>query len=1086
MRNVYFFLLIAIPIWLGAGQQVFSQTDNSIRGTVRDVTNNEVLTGVSIMVQGDTRATQTDENGNFRIDLPNGKESVTLVFRYVGYQSVEQTASKGQQIDVSLQPEDNMLEEVVTIGYGTIARKDLAGAVSSIKGSELAQAPVVNVAEALTGRLPGVQVTSVDGSPGAEIVIRIRGGGSITQDNSPLYIVDGFIVDNINDIAVSDIESIDVLKDASSTAIYGSRGANGVIIVTTKSPKAGRTNINYNNFFQSKYMPKELDVLSPYEFALLHYEYGVIRGTTSGEYTNFKKFFGEYDDLELYKYQAGTNWQRELFGGAIRSAQHNLSMSGGTEKTKLSFNGTYNDDDGLLLNSGQKRFYFNFKLNHEIAKNLKVDLAARYTNNIIDGAGTSGSSSMRISDGVQTRPINGLADQIIIDPEDAINGDDDYDSFIRGMINPRDLVQQDYRQRFNRDFALGAILTWNATDRLTLKTELATTLKSAGGERYWGPLTSVSRNEGLNLPVAELTSGKFDVYRWVNTANYRVFTSDQHNLSVLLGHELSTTSGSTVLNRAKYFDANMTPESVFANMALGTSERLETRELRGEDFVSFFGRVNYSFKDRYLLYLTLRADGSSKFAPKERWGYFPAASAAWKVSEEDFMQDVDFVSDLKLRLSYGEAGNNRIANDSWRFLFGPSQNRGYGAGDINQTYFNIINSSLPNPNLKWETTISRNLGLDFGLFNNRVYATIDVYRNTTKDLIINNDIPAHTGFPRQLINLGKTSNQGFEIGINAPIIRKADYSLSATFNIGRNIPKIDKLDGNDTRFFQSNWAGTDLKTQDDFLLETGGTIGQMYGYVADGFYTADDFESYNPTTRVYVLKEGIPAAAILGGAIGVRPGTMKLKDLNGDGLITADGDRRVIGNAIAKHSGGFGFNGRIKNFDISAFFNWVYGNDIYNTGNIQFNMLYRSTFGNIFDRMNSDNRFKYINEEGQLVTELADLAELNKNATIWSPFSMGSASPVFTTDAVEDGSFLRLSLVTVGYTLPQHLTRRVGISSLRVFGTVYNVFTWTNYSGYDPEVSTTRSSAYAALTPGVDFSAYPKSRTLTFGLNVNF
>ncbi|MFD1769227.1 SusC/RagA family TonB-linked outer membrane protein [Sphingobacterium suaedae] len=1042
------------------------------------------MPGVTVKIKGRPLQTSTDAAGKYTIEAASAQD--TLVFSSIGYIAAEKVAAGQDNLIVTLQEDAAGLEEVVVIGYGTVSRKDLAGAVSSIKGKELEKAPVVNVAEALTGRLPGVQVTTVDGAPGAEIVIRVRGGGSITQDNAPLYIVDGFIVDNINDISATDIESIDVLKDASSTAIYGSKGANGVVIVTTKSPKAGKTSVNYNNFFQSKYMPKELGVLSPYEFALLHYEHGLVRGTTSSEYTNFKKFFGEYDDLELYKYQAGTNWQQELFGGAIRSSQHNLSISGGTEKTKLGFNTTYNDDEGLMLNSGQKRYYFNFKLNHELYKNLKLDLSARYTNNVIDGAGTSGSSSVRISDGIQTRPINGLVDYMVIDPVEIIDGEDDYDNFLRSLINPIELTKQDYRQRKTRDFSLGAALNYTPWKKLNIRSEAAVTLRNGNAKRYWGPLTGESRNVGLNLPLGQLEQTESDRYRFVNTANYKVIKNDKHDLNALLGHEISFTTGRNSLNRAKYFDENVTPEVMFANLALGTPERMETYEVRGEDFVSFFGRLNYSFLDRYVIYGTLRADGSSKFAPTKRWGYFPSASFAWKIKEESFMRDVSFVNDLKLRVSYGEAGNNRIANDAWRFLFGPSQNRPYGAGDINQTYYNILNTSLPNPNLRWETTVSRNLGLDFSLFNNKLSAIIDVYKNTTKDLIIDNEIPPHSGFTKQLINLGETSNQGFEIGLTAPIIEKADYGLTLSFNIGRNIPKIEKLDGNNQRILQSNWAGTDLKTQDDFLFNVGETIGQVYGYEADGFYTVDDFASYNGGSS-YTLKDGIASSqGILGGTIGIRPGTMKLKDLNGDGQITADGDRRVIGNTLPKHSGGFGFNARYKNFDLSTFFNWVYGNDIYNSGRIQYNMLYRTTFGNISDRMNSDDRFKYVDDAGQLVTELDQLAELNKDAKIWSPFSMGTASPVLTTDAIEDGSFLRLSLVTLGYTLPKHITSKIGISSLRVFGTVYNAFVWSSYSGYDPEVSTTRSSAYAALTPGVDYSAYPKSRTFTFGLNINF
>ncbi|MFV0607009.1 MAG: SusC/RagA family TonB-linked outer membrane protein [Niabella sp.] len=1054
-----------------------------VKGPVIDDSRTPVI-GATVSLEGSSTATQTAMNGEYTISIPSSG-SPKLIFSAIGYKT-QTIAVTGDVMDVALDKNIVAGDEVVVIGYGTVSRKSLAGAVSSIKGKELEKAPVVNVAEALTGRLPGVNVTTVDGAPGAEIVIRVRGGGSITQDNSPLYIVDGFIVDNLNDITSSDIESIDVLKDASATAIYGSRGANGVVIVTTKKPKAGKTTVNYNAFFQSKYMPKEIKVLSPYEFALLHYEYGLVRGTTSSEYTNFKKFFGAYDDLELYKYQAGTNWQDELFGGAIKSYQHNLSVSGGSEKTKFSFGATYNNDEGLMLNSGQKRLYFNFKLNHELYKNLRLDLSVRFTNNVIDGAGTSGSSSVRIADGIQTRPINGLADQITIDPIDILDGDDEYDNFLKSLINPVELAKQDYRKRSTRDLSLGTALSYNPFRSVGLKSELSVTLRSGRNLRYWGPLTGESRNIGNALPLGEISTANSDAYRWVNTANFKILKNSDHDLTFLLGHELNFATGRSALNKSIYFEEGTLPDVLFANMALGTPYLVESRELRGEDMVSAFTRINYTFLNRYILYATLRADGSSKFAPGNRWGYFPSASFAWRITEEDFMKDVAFVNDLKLRLSYGESGNNRIANDSWRFLFGPSQNRTYGVGNVSSPYYNFLNSSLPNPNLQWETTVSRNIGVDFALFKNKLTGTIDYYKNTVKGLIIDNQIPSTTGFRTQLINLGQTSNKGFEVGLNAPIIEKSDYGLSLSFNIGKNIPKIDKLDGTDTRMFQSNWAGTDLKTQDDYLLQTGKALGMIYGYVADGFYTTDDFESYNTTTRQYILKDGIAASTILGGTIGVRPGTMKLKDLNGDGQITADKDRQVIGNAIAKHSGGFGLNGRLKSFDLSMFFNWVYGNDIYNTGRIQYNMLYRTTFGNISDRMNSSNRYKYVNEAGQLVTSLEDLSALNENATVWSPFSMGSASPVITTDAIEDGSFLRMSFLTVGYTLPRKLTLRAGISSLRFFGTIYNAFVLTNYTGYDPEVSTTRSSTYAALTPGVDYSAYPKSRTFTFGLNLNF
>ncbi|MNK33672.1 Vitamin B12 transporter BtuB [compost metagenome] len=1071
----FMLLLICSTAW--------AQT-RKITGKVSD--DKGVMVGVSIKLKGTTTATTTNSDGKFTVNIP-ATGNVVLVFSYIGSITKEVTVGTRSEINVTLEDDQQGLNEVVVIGYGTVARKDLAGAVGSLKGSEIAKTPVANIAEALTGRIPGVQVTTLDGAPGADVIIRVRGGGSITQDNTPLYIVDGFIVDNINNIAPTDIESVDVLKDASSTAIYGARGANGVVIITTKSPKAGKTTISYNGYGQAKTLPRKLEVLSPYDFALVQYEYGMLRGQTSSEFKNFTRYFGVYDDLELYKYQKPTDWQEELFGRFVKSQQHNISLTGGTEKTKLSFNSTYNKDEGLMLNSAQERFYFNFKLNHQISNKLKLDLAARYSNNVVDGAGTSGTSSIRIGDGIQTRPINGLVDQIILDPDDVAEGNDDFDNFLRSVIKPTDLVQQDYRKRVFGDLSLNGALGWDVTKKLTLRSELAVTKRNNTNKRYWGPLTGESRNVGLNKPLVELSNGVSNTYRWVNTLNYKVLKTKQHNLGLLLGQELNTTFGNTLFNRVKYFEDSLTPEMIFANMALGTSERVETKEERGEDLLSFFGRVNYTFKDRYIMYLTLRADGTSKFAPQNRWGYFPAASFAWRASDEDFMKNVEVISDLKVRLSYGQAGNNRIANDSWRFLFGPSQNRTYGAGDLNQTYYGIINSSLPNPNLKWETTISRNIGLDFGLFKNKVTGTLDLYQNTTKDLIIDNEIPPQTGFTKQLINIGQTSNKGIELSLNANLISKKDFTLSASFNIGRNLPKIDKLDGNNQRIFQSNWAGTDLKSQDDYLLQVGKTIGLMYGYVNDGFYTVDDFSSYNAATRIYVLEPGVANSnTLLGGTIGIRPGTMKLKDLDGDGFVTADKDRKIIGSAVPSHSGGFGLNATYKSFDVSTFFNWVYGNQIYNTGRIAFNMMYRTTFGNMLNTMNYEDRFKYINSEGQLVTELADLAELNKNAKIWSPFSSGTASPVFSDDAVEDGSFFRMTYVTLGYTLPRKLTSKVGISSLRFYATAYNVFLLTSYTGYDPEVSTTRSGSYAALTPGVDYSAYPKSRTYTFGVNLNF
>jgi TonB-linked SusC/RagA family outer membrane protein len=458
---------------------------------------------------------------------------------------------------------------------------------------------------------------------------------------------------------------------------------------------------------------------------------------------------------------------------------------------------------------------------------------------------------------------------------------------------------------------------------------------------------------------------------------------------------------------------------------------------------------------------------------------------AWRISQEDFMKDVNFVSDLKWRVSYGEAGNNRILNDMWRRTYRIFTNRPIGFNDIPQEYWGAASNILVNPDLRWETTITRNTGLDFSLLNNRMSGTLEFYWNTTKDLLVQSDIPSYLGYIYQMRNIGQTSNRGIELTLNASLVNKKDFTLSGFFNVGFNRSRIDKLDGAVEKEFQSNWAGTDLKTQQDYRAIVGQTVGLMYGYVTDGYYGVEDFESYNPTTRVYTLKPGIPNVGAFMGGLTLRPGILKLKDLDGDGIITA-ADRQIIGSALPKHSGGFGFNATFKGFDMSTFFNWVVGNDVYNTGRIAFNMYYRSTYGNMLNTMNSNDRFKYIDAAGNQVTDLAELAKLNANAKIWSPFSMGNAAPLVHSYAIEDGSFLRLNNVTLGYSLPKNWISSIGMTKLRVYATVYNAFLWTKYSGYDPEVSATRNSGYSALTPGVDYSGYPKSRTYTVGINVNF
>ena len=1069
--------LLILFFFVNLSLVTFAQ-DRLIKGRVTDDTGLP-LQGVSVIPKGSKTGVQTDKDGNFSITL-QGTGSIVLSFSYTGHKPTTVTTDGTAPVSVQLEKNLTTLDDVVVVGYTSVKKKDLTGATSSMRGQDVEKTPVTNIAEAMTGRMAGVQVTTTDGAPGAEIVIRVRGGGSVTQDNSPLYIVDGFPVSNINDIATTDIVNIDILKDASSTAIYGARGANGVVIVTTKSAKGGKTVVSFNSYFQGRTLPKKLEVMSPYEFVLAQYEYARIR--SQSEVDNFSKYFGVYDDLELYKAQKGTDWQEELFGGVAISQQHNVSLTGGTDKTKFSFSVTNNDDEGILVGSGYNRTYMNFKLSHEISSKFKFDMASRFTNTITDGAGTSGGSSLRISDGINTRPVNGIADQIIIDPT---GPDDDYEQFLKSLVNPVELAAQDYRKKIDKSFNNSVALSWNILSKLIFRSDFTLNLSYGDSKRYYGPLTGESKNNGGNLPLGEITQYNNMSYRWANTLNYKVKSGGDHDLNLLIGQEVLAGKVKSNFNRSEGFDVSLPPERLFANMALGVPDRYETFEGPGDNLLSFFGQAFYQYKGKYLLTLTARADGSSKFAPDKRWGVFPAAAFAWRVSQEDFMKDVSFVSDLKLRISYGEAGNNRILNDLWRRTYRISTSRPIGFGDVPQAYWGAASSILVNPDLRWETTVTRNTGLDFGLFNNKLTGTLEVYWNTTKDLLVQSDIPTTTGYTTQMRNIGQTSNKGVELALNGTIINKKNFQLTGSFNIGVNRANIDELDGVNEKPFSSNWAGTDLKTQDDYRIYVGQTVGLIYGYVNDGYYKVEDFASYNPTQRVYTLKPGIPNIGSFMGGISLRPGVMKLKDLDGDGIITA-ADRQVIGSALPKYSGGFGFTANFKGFELLTFFNYVVGNDVYNTGKIAFNMLYRTTYGNMLSTMNYADRFKYIDAAGTQVTELADLAKLNEGAKLWSPFSMGNASPVIHSWAIEDGSFLRLNNVTLGYSFPAKWISKLRMTKLRLYATVYNALLWTKYSGYDPEVSATRNSSYTALTPGVDYSGYPKSRTFTLGINVNF
>ncbi len=1037
----------------------------TVRGKVTDE-NGEGLPGVSILLKGTQRGTTTDVQGNYSIDVPDNQP--VLIFSYVGFLTEEAAVASRSLINITLKIDEKALEEVVVVGYGTVNRRDLTGSVSSVSGRELKDVPVTSVAQAIVGRLPGVQVTKTEGSPDADVKIRIRGGGSITQDNSPLFLVDGFPVSNINDIAPTDIVSIDVLKDASSTAIYGARGANGVVIITTKGGQEGKGKVNYNMFYGQKQITKYYDVLDPYEYVFWQWE---LQNTN----TSFPSRFGEFGDMHLYKQMNGTNWQRELFGRIGSSLSNNLSLTGGNKITKYNISLTRNDEEEVMIGSGFSRTNLTIRTNNQINKWLTLDLNTRLSDMRLKGAGTS--SNARLAHGVQFRPIEGFGDFV-----DTELSEDEFDIVSSFTINPLKQTLDDYRRQNSLTVNINGAFTIKLPKNLTYRLEFGRQYMHRTDNRFYGINTSNSINTGTQ-PLANIDRRDEGSYRIANVLTYS--KSDflpGSNLNVMAGQELNYDKSNTISSSVRYLPKYIDAVSALNMMQLGMANPITTADNAAVKLSSFFGRLNYDYRGKYLLSGTLRLDGSSKFAPGNQWGYFPSAAFAWRVSDETFLEGAkSFLDDLKFRISLGASGNNRISDNAWRKTLSVNTGRLFIEGnESSPTAFLSPNNILANPLLRWETTVTRNLGMDFALFKRRVVGTVEIYKNTTRDLLISATVPSSTGYTNQFQNIGQTSNRGLEISLDAVLVESKDFRLAATFNIGFNRNRIDKL-GETKRWEQSTgWAGADGPTG-DYLIEEGGMVGLMYGYETDPnrMYAFEDFTYENGN---YTLKDGVANNRSLLNSKWFRPGTLKFVDQNNDGLVDAANDKVVIGNANPKHTGGFNLTAQYKGLDFSAFFNWVYGNDIYNANKLNFSNYWGGRlYKNLLGIMDSESRFTNISQEtGLVVNDPAELAEMNKNAKYWSA-SM-TLAPLHSW-VIEDGSFLRLNNLTLGYSLPKGLLSKLRIDQVRVYASGYNLWIWTNYSGYDPEVDSIRSTA---LTPGVDYNAYPRSRSYNVGLNLTF
>ncbi|MDB5196555.1 MAG: TonB-dependent receptor [Flaviaesturariibacter sp.] len=1086
---LFFLSLICLSVAWGQTRQV--------TGKVFSDSTNQPLPGVTVTVKGTNRSTASDAEGTYRIAVPE-KGATTLVFSSIGYSNIEAAVGSKSTVNATLITSSNTLSDVVVIGYQTVRRRDVTSSVASIGAKDLKDVPIFSAAEALNGRLAGVTATTSEGSPDANVRIRVRGGISITQNNDPLYIVDGVQVENaLGVISPQDIQTIDVLKDASATAIYGARGANGVIVITTKTGRPGKTVIGYNGYVGVRNLAKELDVMSPYDYTVFQWER--TRGSSTDSAAFAKSFGTTWDTLNAYKNIDPIDWQEAVMGRTGITTTHNVTASGGTKRASFNFGYTFNNEKPIVINSNFTRHILNAKGDFKITSKLSAGVGGRYTNQNVIGSGVSSeanTSYARLRNAVKYRPFFGDslelddADPLVVNPGNGV-----------ALVNPVALANAEYRRKTTEAYNVNANISYKIFKNLSFKSTFGYDKNDFIDRQFYDSITSFSTNQGSAKPIARIDS----IYRTtINNSNVLTFSAknirQKHNFDWLVGEETYSTVNDGRSGQFRDFPRFTSSKDAFEqNAQIGSVwSGFPVYNKTKYTNLSFFSRISYSFRDKYLLTLNARYDGASKFAPGKQWGLFPGGSFAWRVKSEKFMEGLDAITDLKFRVGYGKIGNNRIDD----YLYTTTFNYGASFYGLNNQLTNAYTERyLANPDLQWESLVNRNLGMDLSMFKGRLSLSVDVYRNSSDKLLLDAKIAPTYGFTSQLQNVGETSNNGYEVQLNGVILRKANgLNWTANFNFSHNENKVEALSKGQTEFPGGPAWGISGQPN-DYLVRIGSPVGAMFGWITDGFYKMEDFD-YNATTTQFTLKTGVADMQVAGAY--VVPGALRFKDISGpngkpDGIVN-DFDKTIIGNPTPKFTGGLNQQFTYKRWDASIFVNFSYGNDIYNANKIEFTSAYNVT-SNLLNDMSS--RWKTIDATGKVLESFQTvggkvyayssapvlLANANANAQIWMPAGLGnfgSGGGNFSyyahSWAIEDGSFLRINNVALGYTVAPQSLKRAGISKLRFYLTGNNLAVFTNYSGYDPEVSVKSSG----LTPGLDYSAFPKSRTYIFGVNATF
>ena len=1118
-----------------------------ISGVVKDATG-ETIISASVVVKGTSIGTVTDFDGNYSLDVPN--DAKVLVFSYVGMKTQELNIT-GDVMNVVLSENSEVLEEVVVTGYGTTKKRDVVTSVASVGADQIKDIPVTSAAEALQGKLSGVSVTTTEGSPDADVKIRVRGGTSLTQSNDPLYIVDGMPVSSISDIAPSDIASMDVLKDAAATAIYGAQGANGVIIITTKDSDTEEDkmtfHVDYSGFIGWKKIAKKYDVMKPKEFALMQYEWASMKYNTTDPgnsdlrgqfYAYFDKLYNDtkykdpaeiettpistllsqYDDPTQHEF---IDWQDKTFGRTGFNSNQSVSVSGGNKNANFTLSYNRIDDKAIMEQSNYTRNNISGKAKFKPFKNFTIGFTTRYTSTQVLGSGSNAIKDNGTSTESRLRNCVVYTPTTLLTKDDGTGGDED--ETFGSLYDPLTTIRDNYKLKADKKWNIQGYMSYKFAKHFTARVDLGYETRHITTDRYYGPTTYFSRNTGRpgiegGTAQIQVTDEYSSTLTNHNTLEWKQTFQNNHNVSVLVGEETVIRKGSTQTEYGFGYKGSydVLNGEIFNYMGQAAYSEFTNYINPRDNQLSFLARANYDYKGRYYLTATFRADCSTRFVKGHQWGYFPSGAVAWRMSDEEFMEGASsWLSNLKLRLSLGMAGNNNVDLGYLHpdFL---SQQMTYidmGQGTSNILVVGGSDKIAANPNLKWETTVTRDFGIDYGFFNERLTGTIDLYWNTTKDLIIRQNMPARYNFQYQ--NIGSTRNMGMEFSIKGIILdhksKSLSYNLSVDANISFNKTRVQDLGNMTSMLAQTSCFGSsEYLTTAEFLLEVGQPVGNVIGYVTDGYYTAADFQSYLTSTHAWGLANGVPSYG--DGFLTNKPvpGAIKFKDISGpngvpDGVID-ENDKVILGNTVPTHSGGFNINFNIGGdkwgkFDLAANFTFAFGNKILNLSKMEYTTVTEKTkMRNLITNMAFNNRYSLYTGEGTYMPDAyatgalmvgdaytafanqLDQANIDKGANTHSPIM---SHYVVTDQHMEDGSFLRLNQLTIGYSLPKvWMEKTKVINNIRVYVQGSNLFCATKYSGLDPEVDT--RSSKNPLTPGVDFSAYPKSRGINVGLNIQF